>query len=197
MVVRVCRAHAGGKREPGSLALRRWLRAHALREADRFSALMARICPPPLPGSPALSLWPAVLRRALPRWLFILPPRCNRASGWVARSPSPRRRSPPRRRRRGATCRRPSRTRARCAREQASTPAAAAEAHAHHVSRPSTPPSLASRTRGSPREQAPSSLRSSRLGLPAVSRLAASRLPAQTKKRTDGRMMGVTTRCSV
>ena len=39
---------------------------------------------------------------------------------------------------------------------------------AHQFSRPSTPPSLASRTKGSPREQAPSSLRSSGLGLPTT-----------------------------
>ena len=174
-------------------------RRRAVCEADRFSALMAHESVLAVAGFKESRLLCDLLFSAELRDLVgcLSSRRAATASGWVARSPSPRRRSPPRRRRRGATCRRPSRTRARCAREQASTPAAAAEAHAHHVSRPSTPPSLASRTRGSPREQAPSSLRSSRLGLPAVSRLAASRLPAQTKKRTDGRMMGVTTRCSV
>ena len=62
----------------------------------------------------------------------------------------------------------------------------------HHFSRPSTPPSLASRTRGSPREPAPSSIRSCRLGLPAVSRLSVSRLQEQTNTRTNERIMGVT-----
>ena len=105
MVVRVCRAHGGGKREPGSLAQRvgcaatRCARSRPIFGVDgtnlccrcRLQGTRPLLWPPPPPSSPALV------------GCLSSPPRCNRVR-MVARSSSPRRRSPPRRRRRGATC---------------------------------------------------------------------------------------------
>jgi len=120
MVVRVCRAHGGGKREPGSLAQRvgcaatRCARSRPIFGVDGNESVLA------VAGfkEPALSCG-LLLRRALLPSLVVYPPRrAATASGWLR---ARRRRAVARRpaavdaaRR---VHRRPSRTRARCARD--------------------------------------------------------------------------------
>ena len=80
-------------------------RRRAVREADRFSALMATNLCLPLPASrnPPSPVASSSAELSCPRWLFILPAALQPRPDGCALV-SPRRRSPPRRRRRGATC---------------------------------------------------------------------------------------------